>query len=104
MRLPVSLAWETFGEANGATSLEEVRGRISKYRRPIERGEDPQIGCIRLEEPFFFDWDNWMNQFLLGTHLEKVEAGAARSPGSTLQMSCSFECRGKRIRYSNVTP
>jgi putative restriction endonuclease len=61
LRLPVSLAWETFGEANGATSLEEVRQRISKYRRqPIERGDDPQIGCILLEEPFFFEQDDWI--------------------------------------------
>jgi putative restriction endonuclease len=45
--LPVSLAWETFGEANGATSLDEVRHRIAKYRRePIGPTEDPRIGCI----------------------------------------------------------
>ncbi len=61
LRLPVSMAWETFGEANGATSLEEVRIRISKYRRqPIARGEDPQIGCILLAEPFFFARDEWI--------------------------------------------
>ena len=61
LRLQVSLAWETFGEANGATSLDEVRRRISKYRRrPIERSEDPQIGCILLEEPFFFEQDDWI--------------------------------------------
>jgi putative restriction endonuclease len=61
LRLPVTLAWKTFGEANGATSLEEVRSRISKYRRhPIEHGEDPQIGCILLEEPFFFEEDAWI--------------------------------------------
>lgn len=29
--LPVSLAWETFRDANGARSLEEVRLRIAKY-------------------------------------------------------------------------
>lgn len=61
LRLPVSMAWETFGEANGAMSLEEVRIRISKYRRqPIARGEDPQIGCILLAEPFFFARDEWI--------------------------------------------
>ncbi|MGI8733969.1 MAG: HNH endonuclease [Pyrinomonadaceae bacterium] len=61
LRLPVSLAWETFGEANGATSLDEVRRRISKYRRqPIEPQDDPQIGCILLEEPFFFEKDDWI--------------------------------------------
>ena len=61
LRLPVSLAWQTFGEANGALSLAEVRIRIAKYRRqPIGPTEDPVIGCILLEEPFFFDKDDWI--------------------------------------------
>ena len=31
--MPCSLAWEAFGEANGANSLAEMRARIAKYRR-----------------------------------------------------------------------
>jgi putative restriction endonuclease len=59
--LPVSLAWEAFGEGNGAQSLDEVRIRIAKYRKqPIAPHEDPKIGCIILEEPFFFDQDDWI--------------------------------------------
>lgn len=59
--LPVSLAWSAFGEANGATSLEQVRLRIAKYRRqPIAATEDPTIGCILLEEPFFFQEQDWI--------------------------------------------
>lgn len=61
LRLPVSLAWETFREANGATSLDEVRIRIAKYRKqPIGPTEDPVIGCILLEEPFFFSEQDWI--------------------------------------------
>ena len=61
LRLPVSLAWETFGEANGARSLDEVRIRIAKYRKqPIGPTEDPVIGCILLEEPFFFEERDWI--------------------------------------------
>lgn len=59
--LPVSLAWEAFGEANGARSLEEVKVRIGKYRKqPIGLNEDPVIGCILLEEPFFFEESDWI--------------------------------------------
>src|ERR1035438_2289258 len=59
--LPVSLAWEAFGEGNGAKSLAEVRARISFYRRtPIAATEDPNIGCILLEEPFFFSEKDWI--------------------------------------------
>jgi len=61
LRLPVSLVWHTFGEANGARSLEEVRIRIAKYRKkPIGPNEDPIIGCILLEEPFFFEESDWI--------------------------------------------
>jgi len=61
LQLPVSLAWDAFGEANGATSLEEVRLRIAKYRKhSIGPMEDPQIGCILLEEPFFFAESDWI--------------------------------------------
>ena len=61
LQLPVSLAWDAFGEANGATSLEEVRQRIARYcKNSIGPTEDPQIGCILLEEPFFFAESDWI--------------------------------------------
>jgi putative restriction endonuclease len=60
--LPVSLAWEAFGLANGARSQTEVRARISQYRKtPIAIGEDPNIGCILLEEPFFWPEEDWID-------------------------------------------
>ena len=60
--LPVSLAWEAFGQGNGARSQEEVRSRISRYRRtPIGPGEDPTIGCILLDEPFFWPQEEWID-------------------------------------------
>ena len=45
--LPVSLAWDAFGEKNGASSFEEMRKLIEKHRRiASSSGEDYQIGCI----------------------------------------------------------
>lgn len=62
IQLPVSLAWDAFKEANGALSESEVKARISKYRRaPIGLGEDPTIGCILLEEPFFWPQELWID-------------------------------------------
>ncbi len=59
--LPSSLAWEAFGEANGAASLPEMRNRIAKYRRtdPTERGDFP-VGCRILTQPFFLDEFDWL--------------------------------------------
>jgi putative restriction endonuclease len=61
LQLPVNLAWDTFNEANGVSSLAEMRQRIAYYRRvPIAPGEDPTIGCIMLAEPFFWSPDRWI--------------------------------------------
>jgi len=61
LRLPVNMAWEVFGEANGVRSLADMRARIAHYRhRPIAPTEDPTIGCIMLGEPFFWDRNLWI--------------------------------------------
>jgi len=59
--MPCSLAWEAFGEANGARSLAEMRTRIAKYRKvkPDDRS-DFTIGCRVLTRPFFFDRARWI--------------------------------------------
>ena len=58
MRL--SEAWELFGEANGAASLEQMRARIGHYRRePISIG-DPDIGCLFIRDVRFFPADSLM--------------------------------------------
>ena len=59
--LPCSLAWEAFGEANGARSLAEMRTRIARYRkaRPDDRS-DFLIGCRILAQPFFFPESLWI--------------------------------------------
>jgi putative restriction endonuclease len=58
--LPTSLAWETFGIANGARSLTEMRARIEKYRRSGNTTEDYRIGCILLGAPFFLPEHEWI--------------------------------------------
>jgi putative restriction endonuclease len=61
LQLPINLAWDAFGEANGVTSLVQMRQRIAHYRRsPIEPSENPTIGCIMLAETFFWPRDQWI--------------------------------------------
>lgn len=58
VRMPVSEAWELFGEANGAESIEQMRARIGQYRRtPIDSSEDPVIGCLIVQGVRFFPQD-----------------------------------------------
>lgn len=61
-RLPVSLAWEAFGEKNGAASLQQMRQRIARYRREADTREDYVIGCIILQDPFFIERHAWVPQ------------------------------------------
>jgi putative restriction endonuclease len=54
-RLPISEAWELFGEGNGAAGLQQMRDAIGRYRHePISPREDPVIGCIFVRDTRFF--------------------------------------------------
>jgi putative restriction endonuclease len=59
---PLSLAWETFGEANGNASLADMRDTIAKLKRvrPLGDRDDPVIGCRILTQPFFWPADRWI--------------------------------------------
>lgn len=59
--LPTSLAWEAFGVGNGAQSFQEMRVRVEKYRRErVAPHEDYPVGCVLLQQPFFFEESNWI--------------------------------------------
>ena len=58
--IPISLAWESFGKANGAETLVEMRKHIGKFRKQKDRNIDYIIGCILLTQPFFLPENNWM--------------------------------------------
>ncbi|MFC2094426.1 HNH endonuclease [Bacteroidota bacterium] len=58
-KLPLSLAWDAFKEKNGASTLGELRNLINTHRSTPE--SDPQIGCIILNQPFFFADDQWID-------------------------------------------
>jgi putative restriction endonuclease len=60
--MPMQLAWEAFGPANGARSLSEMRSRIERYRRPeADRTSTVEIGCRILTQPFFLPESQWIN-------------------------------------------
>lgn len=56
--LPLSMAWEVFKKENGAPDFTSFAARIGKYMG--NRGIDPPISCIVLNEPFFFDMKDWI--------------------------------------------
>lgn len=58
--IPISLAWNAFGEKNGADSIDSVRGLIETYRRGKPTEHDPVIGCTILANPFFLERAEWI--------------------------------------------
>lgn len=72
--LPLSIAWEAFGEKNGAGSILELRQRVARHHQLRSRMEtDPLIGCTVLTSPFFFREDeripipsNWSQNIVRG--------------------------------------
>jgi putative restriction endonuclease len=62
-RLPAWLAWESFGEANGAPDFETMRRRIEHYRGgPKDTSGSYEIGCLLVVQPVFFHRHEWVPQ------------------------------------------
>lgn len=61
-RLPLWMAWDVFGEANGAENIEELRARLARLAGTPHQGFelDHPIGCISVAFPAFFAPDEWV--------------------------------------------
>lgn len=59
--LPVQIAWDSFGRANGVSSFEALRSAIAGYRTGNRVGPMTNIGCTILVEPVFFPSDLWFD-------------------------------------------
>jgi putative restriction endonuclease len=60
-RLQLSVAWNIFGEQNGAATFSEFSDSIRAYMgADSAHAPDPQIGCIILTQPFFWPEPLWM--------------------------------------------
>lgn len=57
--LPLELAWEAFGEKNGARSFSEFE-RLIYSARGKNADQQRDIGCSILGEPFFFAREDWI--------------------------------------------
>lgn len=62
VKLAVNEAWQVFGQANGAATLDEMRSRIQHYVERFGGQVTPshEIGCILLASPVFFPRELWV--------------------------------------------
>jgi putative restriction endonuclease len=56
------LAWEAFGERNGAPDFRAMCARIEKYRRgePADPAKQYRVGCLMISQPVFFAEGDWV--------------------------------------------
>ncbi len=112
-KLPASLAWEAFGNKNGASSLAEMRARIERYRRKrLSPNEEYEIGCILLQAPFFFPRRDWLQ--VPGWHSNIVRGRGydlTVEPGRTLWQEVqariqtrNYEFEGRGAGVAEVPP
>jgi putative restriction endonuclease len=60
-QLPLSLIWEAFGEKNGAGDFNTLYNLIMSRRSGHDKIEhNPSVGCIILNNPFFFPRELWI--------------------------------------------
>jgi len=57
--LPISVAWDTFGNRNGCDTYDEFKRKIISYKGDKDL-INPQIGCIVLTNPIFFKQEDWV--------------------------------------------
>jgi putative restriction endonuclease len=59
--LPLDVAWNIFEERNGLESFFRFRQKIINYRHSKNPySKNPNIGCIVLTDPIFFDRNDWI--------------------------------------------
>jgi putative restriction endonuclease len=59
--LPIQMAWEAFGRANGVASFENLLGSIARLRTSNVAVPATDIGCTVLVGPVFFPESMWFD-------------------------------------------
>lgn len=104
VRLPVSIAWDYFGEKNGAPTLDAMTFRVMRYSRelaaqPLAARHSHLIGCVLLEQVFFFSKSEWIPEpadWAANTQQGKSYA-AETATAHTLIASVADRVSGERL-------
>jgi putative restriction endonuclease len=102
--LPCSLAWEAFGEANGAATLAQMRARIARYRRVgSEERTDFVIGCRILTQPFFLQESEWFEPPSWPPHFQGFKTYSTDDPDGLMLWETAYShfYPGAAYRFSS---
>jgi len=103
--LPCSLAWEAFGEANGAATLPRMRARIARHRKvtPDER-TDLVIGCRILTQPFFLPENEWFEPPNWPPHFQGFKTYSTDDPDGLMLWEAAQSRVQSRAPYRGSFP
>lgn len=102
-RLPVSMVWQVYGEANGARSYSEMRERMVRIRTRFDRNTDPKqdfwIGCILVNQPVFFDERDWIRvpDDFKGPTVQGKTYDLTTGEGERIWMECLARSAGRLV-------
>ena len=111
-RLPVSMVWQVYGEANGARSYAEMRDRLVRIRLRFDRNTDPKqdfwIGSILVNQPVFFAERDWIRtpRDFKGQTVQGKTYDLTSGEGERIWMECLARAgrRPDRIAPSLIVP
>ena len=72
--MKASEAWKKYGRDNGVENLGQLISRTDKYKSKHTKNPliaDPEIGCILLKDPEFYDDKDFKTDQLIGVHFPK---------------------------------
>ena len=109
-KLPVSMAWEVYGRANGAAAFPAIRDRLLRFRNRFEMETDAKqdfwIGCILINQPTFLADDqlvripdDWSSNIVQGKSYD-----LSSGEGLRIWMECLARGAARRDRDSWLTP
>lgn len=99
--IPSYLAWDAFGIKNGTTSLRELNERINRYRKSNNMVQNnPQIGCIILTEPFYFDEKDWIP--VPSDWKRSIVQGKTYDTETEIGKKLYYDVRDRINRYSHI--
>ena len=104
LRVPLSLAWESFEGKNGVADLDSMIQRLSRYQ-PELRSMSPAtqhvhlIGCVLLQQPFFLAEQDW---FRIPGWQRNIVSGKGYSSATAEGLSLMREVQARMVRPVGV--
>lgn len=101
--LPISIAWEIFGNRNGAATMNEFYNNILRLRsKDNTLNANPNIGCIVLTNPIFFRKEDWIS--LPEDWSKSIVQGKSYSDDTVIGNSLWKQIEGLLQKYLYMVP